>query len=63
MDIGRESLATAAAVNQDIVNIYLQCFVVLPQSRESIRNSWKPLKQRKRLDFIREACHPPCRGR
>jgi hypothetical protein len=62
MDIGRKSLATTPAVNQDVVNIYLQSFVVLPQSRESIRNSWESLKERKRLDFIREACHPPCRG-
>ena len=44
MDIGRESLATTPAVNQDVVKIYLQSFVVLPQSRESIRNSREPLK-------------------
>ena len=44
MNIGGESLATAPAVNQQVVKIYRQRFVVLPQSRESIRNSRESLK-------------------
>jgi len=44
MNIRRESLTTTPSVDQDVVKINLQSFVVLPQSRESIRNSRKLLK-------------------
>jgi hypothetical protein len=60
MNIGRKSAAPSTAVNQEVVKVQLQLRVVVPQASDGVRNSRNLLKESKRLDLSRKACHPPC---
>ncbi len=49
MYIGGESLAPPAPVSQEVIQVQLQLGIVMPHTSEVVRNSWKSLKETKRL--------------
>lgn len=51
MYVGGESLAPPAPVSQEVIQVQLQLGIVMPHTSEVVRNSWKSLKESKRLDL------------
>jgi hypothetical protein len=45
LNFRRKSLAAPASIDQEFVQIFTQTSVIIPQSREGIRNSRKALQQ------------------
>ncbi len=58
MDLGRESAASAAAVDQKLVQVLPKRGLVAPHSSEAVRDSRKLLQQRDRRHLHRKACRP-----
>ena len=61
MNLGWEPLTAPAPVGQQLIQTQLQFRVVMPHASEVVGNAWKPLKERKRLEFRGQRRDPPRR--
>ena len=58
VNLGWESETAPAAIYQEVIQIVLQFYVVVPQAGDGVRDSRNALEQGQRLDFRRKAGCP-----